>query len=132
MINWRSKKLVRKVTSSLAGEALAMVATIGEVIYNRTILTQIFGTEIERIPVIIYTDCRNLYDAVHSTSLVEDAWLVPDVAVIQEALEQGNVSCIKWVNNKDMLADCLTKSGASAVKLMNVVSTGHYECPNNK
>ena len=52
VINWRSKKLIRKVVSSLAGEALAMVAMIGEIVYTKTILSQIFGDPIKNIPVI--------------------------------------------------------------------------------
>ena len=109
VLNWRSKKLVRKVVSSLAGEALAMVAMVGEIVYNKAILVQIFGVTAQTIPVVIFTDCKNLYDAVHSTSLVEDAWLIPDVAIIQEALEQKTVTSVRRVAGKDMLADCLTK-----------------------
>ena len=36
VLSWRSKKLVRKVVSSLAGEALAIVATIGEIVYKQS------------------------------------------------------------------------------------------------
>ena len=129
VLNWRSKKLVRKVVSSLAGEALAMVALIGELVYNKTILVQLFGEGMETIPVICFTDCKNLHDAIHSTSLVEDSWLVPDIAIIQEALTQQTISAVRRVSSKDMLADCLTKAGASAERLMHVLRTGHYICP---
>ena len=129
VLNWRSKKLVRKVVSSLAGEALAMVAMVGELVYNKTILLQIFGEEIETIPVIVYTDCKNLHDAIHSTSLVEDSWLIPDIAIIQEALTQETISCVRRISTKDMLADCLTKAGASGEKLMHLLRRGHYICP---
>ena len=116
--------------SSLAGEALAMVATIGEVVYNKTILSQIFGGDIDEIPVTMYTDCKNLHDAIFSTSLVEDAWLRPDIAIIQEAVEQKTVSTVGLVGTKEMLADCLTKSGASAERLLHVLRTGQYVQPN--
>jgi hypothetical protein len=129
VLNWRSKKLMRKVVSSLAGEALAMVAMIGEIVYNKAILLQIFGEDIKTLPVLIYTDCKNLYDAIHSTSLVEDAWLIPDIAIIQEAIVQGTITSVQRVKSKDMLADCLTKAGASAEKLLFVLQTGRYECP---
>ena len=127
VLNWRSKKLVRKVVSSLAGEALAMVAMIGEIVYNKSILVQIFGDSLQTIPVIIFTDCKNLYDAVYSTCLVDDAWLIPDISIIQEALEQKTVTSLRRVAGKDMLADCLTKAGASAEQLMHVLQTGQYE-----
>ena len=41
ILNWRAKKLVRKVVSSLAGESLVLVATVGEIVYNKAILKQI-------------------------------------------------------------------------------------------
>ena len=131
VLNWRSKKLVRVVTSSLAGEALAMVAMVGEIVYNKAILSQIYGDKIKTIPVVVFTDCKNLHDAIHSTRLVEDAWLIPDVAIIQEALNQGTVTSVRRVRSKDMLADCLTKAGASAEQLMKVLQTGQYAMPPN-
>ena len=70
----------------MAGEALAMNDTIGEVVYNKAVLKQIFGAQIDSRPVIITTDSNNLYKAVYSTSLVDDGRLVPDIAVIKEAL----------------------------------------------
>ena len=58
---------------------------------------------------------------------MEDAWLIPDVAIIQEALEQKTVTSVRRVAGKDMLADCLTKAGASAELLMDVLQTGRYK-----
>ena len=129
VLNWRSKKLVRKVVSSMAGEALAIVATIGEIVYNKALLKQIYGDVIDDVPVIIFTDSKNLYEAVHSTSLVDDAWLIPDVAIIKESLEQGTISCLRRVASEDMLANCLTKFGASSEQLLQVLQTGEYVLP---
>ena len=129
VLNWRSKKLVRKVVSSLAGEALALVATVGEIVYNKAILKQIYGEVIEEVPVVVYTDCRNLHEAVFSTSLVEDAWLIPDIAILKESIEKGTINYFRRVESEDMLANCLTKAGASAEKLMTVLQTGQYEIP---
>ena len=70
---WRSKKIIRKVTSSLAGETLAMIATIGEVVYIKAVLREMYGVRVEDVPTIIVTDANNLYEAIHSTSLVDDA-----------------------------------------------------------
>ena len=132
VLNWRSKKLQRKVISSLAGEALAMVVMIGEIVYNKAILTQIFGDIIKTLPVVLFTDCKNLHDAIYSSSLVEDSWLIPDIAMIQEALEQRTMTCVRRVTSEDMLADCLTKAGASAEKLMHVLQTGQYDFPSHQ
>ena len=129
VLNWRSKKLVRKVISSLAGEALALVAAIGEMVYNKAIMKQIYGEEIEDIPVIMFTDSKNLFEAVYSTALVEDAWLIPDIAVIKDALENGTITCLRRVESEKMLANCLTKAGASSEELMTVLQTGYYTVP---
>ena len=123
---WRSKKIVRKVTSSLAGETLAMIATIGEVVYMKAVLGEMYGRRVEEVPTIIVTDANNLNEAVHSTSLVEDAWLRTDIAAIQDALESGVVTRVFRVGKDDMLADCLTKSGAAATGLLKVLRTGQY------
>ena len=129
LLSWKSKKLIRKVVSSLAGEALAMNDTIGEVVYNKAVLRQIFGEEIERVPVIIATDSNNLFKSIYSTSLVEDGRLVPDIAIVKEAIEQGVVTEIRKVDSKEMIANCLTKAGASSNLLTNVVQSGTYKLP---
>ena len=129
VLNWRSKKLTRIVVSSLAGEALALVATIGEMVYTKAIFRQIYGDIIDSVPVVLYTDSRNLHEAIHSTTLVDDAWLIPDIAMIKEAVAQKAISCVRRVESKNMLANCLTKSGASSEQLMKVLQTGHYVMP---
>ena len=117
------------MVSSLAGEALAMNDTIGEVVYNKAVLRQIFGEEIEKVPVIIATDSNNLFKSIYSTSLVEDGRLVPDIAIVKEAIEQGVVTEIRRVESKEMIANCLTKAGASSNMLTNVVQSGNYKLP---
>ena len=129
VLSWRSKKLVRKVVSSLAGEALAIVATIGEIVYNKAILKQIYGDRIDDVPVIIFTDSKNLYESVHSSKLVDDAWLITDICIIKDALHDGTIKCLKRVSGEDMLANCLTKFGATAETLMEVLQTGRYILP---
>ena len=129
VLSWRSKKLKRKVISSLAGEALAMVAVIGEVVYNKALLSQIYGEKVNQIPTIVFTDSKNLHEAIYSTLLVDDAWLIPDIALIKEAKEQGTVSDIRRVLGKDMIANCLTKAGASAEDLLHILHTGRYSLP---
>lgn len=97
--------------------------------YNKAILNQIFGDVVNEMPVILFTDCKNLFDAIHSTCLVSDSWLVPDIAMIKEAKEQGTVTAIKRVLGKDMIANCLTKTSASAEDLMDILHSGNYQIP---
>jgi len=129
VLNWRSKKLRRKVTSSMAGECYSLVAIIGEMVYTKGVLAQIYGQRIQNIPCLAVTDCKNLYEAVHSTSLVEDMWLITDIAAIKEAIETGEVTEIQRVPSERMLANCLTKNGASGEELLKVMRSGRYTLP---
>ena len=78
---------------------------------------------------MIYTDSKNLHEAIHSSLLVDDAWLIPDIAMIKEAKEQGTISEIRRVSGKVMLANCLTKAGATAEDLLHILQTGEYKMP---
>ena len=129
VVSWKSKKIKRKVISSLAGEALAMSGTFGEIVYVRSILAEIFGSRVMKIPSVVFTDCNNLYEAVLSTKLVEDPWLVPDIAVIKQALEDKVISEIRLVPGELMIANCLTKQGASGDSLLEVLRNGSYGMP---
>ena len=60
---------------------------------------------------------------------MDDPWLIPDIAIIKEAMEQGTVEAVKRVSSEDMLANCLTKQGASAEGLMAVMMKGEYSLP---
>ena len=126
---WKSKKIRRKVISTLAGEALAMIGVIGDIVYTKAVLVQMFGTRANDIPTLVLSDCKNLAQAIKSTSLVEDSWLIPDIALIKDALENKTASEVRWVSSKDMMADCLTKAGASGSSLMQVLESGQYEVP---
>ena len=129
ILSWRSKKIRRKVSSSLAGETLATVETIGEVVYTRAVLEQVYGSRIKIVPAIIFTDSNNLYRSVHSTKLVDDPWLIPDVAAIKDAIDEQVVNELRLVPGDEMLANCLTKAGASGDKLLKVLRTGMYAVP---
>ena len=129
VLGWKSKKIKRKVVSSLAGETLAMIALKGELVYSKSVLEQMFGRRVHKIPTIVMTDSKNLTEAIKSTSLVDDAWLIPDIAVVKEALENKTISEVRRVPGTQMLADCLTKNGASGASLLEVLKSGLYSVP---
>ena len=129
VLHWKSKKLRRKVVSSLAGEVFAMQSTIGQLVYTKALLAEIYGERMKKMDSIVVTDCKDLESAVIGSKLVHDAWLIPDVAIIKEALEQGEISAITRVPSERMLANCLTKTTASSTELMQVIRTGSYNPP---
>ena len=83
----------------------------------------------QEIPKIVVTDSKNLEEAVLSTGLVNDSWLVPDIAVLKQAFEDEICTHLRRVRSKEMLANCLTKPGASGAELLNVLRTGVYLLP---
>ena len=56
-------------------------------------------------------------------------WLITDIAAIKEAIETGEVTEIQRVPSERMLANCLTKNGASGEELLKVMRTGRYTVP---
>ena len=54
---------------------------------------------------------------------------MPDIAVVKEAVQQGVVTEVRRVEGKDMIANCLTKQGASSSMLTKVLQTGCYDLP---
>ena len=127
VLSWRSKILQRKVTSSLAGECYALNSLLGEMIYMKSILVQIFGRRMDNLPCIAFTDCRNLHEAVRSTKLVDDSWIITDVAVIKDALSSGDITELRLCSSERMLANCLTKNGACGSELMEIMENGLYK-----
>ena len=120
VVSWKSKKLKRVVSSSTAAEALAVNDTLDEMVYIRSVLSEIFGGAVE-IPMELITDSRNLYQSVHSSTLVENPRLRLDVAKLQESIKSGELSDFKHESGKSMLANVLTKKGASPVQLLSVL-----------
>ena len=124
MVSWRSRKLKRIVNSSTGAEALAINETVSELVYIKAVLTEMLGDEMLAVPLEVYTDSKNLLQASKTTSLVEDHRLRIEVAVLKESLEEGELNKIEAVSGKAMIADCLTKRGASAKLLLDIVKKG--------
>ena len=121
VVSWRSRKLKRIVNSSTGAEALAINDTVSELVYIKAVLTEMLGGEMVAVPLEVFTDSKNLLQASKTTSLVEDPRLRIEVAVLKESLEERELQKIEVVPGKEMFADCLTKRGASAKLLLDIV-----------
>ena len=100
-------------SSSTAAEALAANDTLDEMFYVKEVLKEVLGIDADDIPLELYTDSKNLYKSVMSTSLNENPRLRTDVAKLQESLKLGELERLSLVSGVEILADCLTKKGAS-------------------
>ena len=77
----------------------------------------------EPVRIEVWTDSNNAYSAVHSSTQIDDRRLRIDIASIKENMALEGI-VVNWCKGNKMLADCLTKQGASCEKLMNVITIG--------
>ena len=122
-ISWTSRKLQRVVDSTLAAESLSLSNTIKDAIYIKEIMKELIGDR-AKLPIYCVVDSKGTRDAVYSTKLVADKLTRLYIAAIKEHLENNTIAKIIHAPGKQMLADCLTKRGASSKLLLEVLQTG--------
>ena len=124
VISWKSKRLRRVVSSSTAAEVLAINATLDEMIYVKEVLKEVFGEKAVQIPLELFTDSKNLYGSVMSTSLHTNPRLRTGIAKLNESLIKGVMSKFYLVTGQNMLANSLTKKGVSSEPLRTLLRRG--------
>ena len=77
------------------------------------------------VPMHIFTDSKNLDKSISSVKLVDDRRLRTELAYIKEVLDKGEIQDLSWISGQQMLANCLTKRGASADSLLKVLRSGY-------
>ena len=121
VVSWRSRKLKRVVSSSTDAEALAANDVLDEIVYIKEVLKELLGSKVTHVPLELFTDSKNLYRLVIGSSLADNPRLRTEVVKLQESLRCGELTKIHHVSGEHMIADCLTKRGASPVKLLNIL-----------
>ena len=126
---WRSHKLSRAVSSTLAAESQSMSIATGTVEWMSLILTECLDGSfsmhecrdmLARRPPLIVTDCKSLYDHLTSPSAptaVEDRRTSIDITIIRESIK-ATQAFVRWVPTNRMLADGLTKDLGDPMDLM--------------
>ena len=119
-IFWKSKKIDRKVKSTIAAETLALVDGAEKSVEIAHILRQIVeGIEIK---IICYTDNKSIVDAISSTKKIDNPMLNIDSQIIRQYLEKGMIDKVQWIKGEMQLADPLTKLGVCTDKIKNAIS----------
>eukprot|EP00435_Cladocopium_sp_Y103_P041079 s1210_g11.t1 len=126
---WRSYKMPRAVSSTLAAESQAMSTGTGTVEWLALLLSEILDGPLDvklcrerlqnRKPILI-TDCKSLYDHLHSPSSptsIEDRRTSIDVVIIRESIRLLQAH-VRWVPTNRMLADGLTKDSGGPIDLL--------------
>ena len=116
MFPHKSNRAKRMLRSTLAAEAAACDATVDSGFYTAAFMQEILygirattvkSVEQLRIPLVIVTDCRSLFDALQKiTPTLDEKRTAIDIAAIKEMVKKEN---IKWVPSAVQRADGLTK-----------------------
>ena len=122
-LTWNSNKLKKIVDSTLGAESMSLSSSIKEAIYIKSILQELLGEKFP-LPIFCIVDSRGTRDAIYSTKLVDDRITRLYIAQIKQCLENNSIQKVIHVKGTSMLADCLTKRGASSKLLLSVLNHG--------
>ena len=123
-LSWYAGKIKRVCRSTLSAEALSLQEGLDAAIYHRAMLMEVYGDGSSFAPIDALTDNKSVFDALFSTSLVDDKRLRIDISAIQESLKKDEVRSVKWCPGELQLANCLTKRGAKSNELLQVLVSG--------
>ena len=121
-LTWQSRKVKRVVKSTLAAECLAAVATAEMTIYLARLIEDITRMPSNSVETYVFCDNKNLVNAVHSSTNLEDKRLIIDVSVLRDFLLKKELTKFAWVATELQLANTFTKQGASDKLLLHVLN----------
>ena len=122
---WKANKIKRVVRSTLAAETLSLVEGLDTAFYLGHLVSEILcNTKKNVVPIDCYIDNKSLYDNIHSTKMVAEKRLRIDIASIKQMIQREEISQVIWVDTSHQISDCLTKHGASNIKLLQVIKEG--------
>lgn len=123
IVHWNSIKCKRVTRSVLASELYGMVTGFDNAIALSTTLQQITQTlQLPRIPVIVCTDSRSLYECLVKLGTTHEKRLMIDIMSLRESYENREIAEVRWINGKDNPADACTKKTPNTA-LERLVST---------
>ncbi|KAI1004025.1 hypothetical protein K3495_g4184 [Podosphaera aphanis] len=110
IIHWSSIKCKRVTRSVLASELYAMAHgfDIGTAI--KPTIEQLLQT---KIPLIMCTDSKSLYDCLVKLGTTQEKRLMIDLMCLRQAYERREIAEVKWIEGNSNPADAMTKSKAS-------------------
>ena len=119
-ITWRSHRLKRVVSSTLAAECLAAVEASETCSFIQNMIAELLDIK----PSIgLLTDSKSLVDTAHSTTTVESKRLQIEVSVLRDTIHRGELNEFRWIPTELNLANPLTKAGANTKELVRVLGS---------
>ena len=133
LLDWDSKKIHRKVRSTLAAEGSGASRAYDRAMFTRALIYEIeagkdglhWTEAVRTVPFGIGTDCKSLFDVCTKVgSLPDERRVALDLLDIKEGVEENNDQ-VRWVPTDHMLADVLTKNMPPDL-MMKYLKTGVY------
>ena len=121
-IMWQSKKVKRVVKSVMAAETLEQVECAEASIWIKALLQEIYNEYEWKLGIECNTDSKQLYEAAYSLRAIEDKRLRIEMAIIREMLRKREISSLMKIDTKENISDCLTKLGASSIRLLEALA----------
>ena len=123
-LDWKSNKVKRVVTSTLAAETLSLTCGLDAAVALKEQLQDLLGMDHD-IKLRALVDNKSCVDAAHTTvTHTTERRLKREIGSIKEMLKNGELKELKWVPTNLMIADALTKKGVNSLKLMEVMQNG--------
>ena len=137
--HWRSYRLHRVVPSTLGGEAQAFSTASATAEWTALLLAEARSGpfdlrqrhhQLRQVPIVGITDCKSLYDHLHSLSSlsgVQDKRVCIDIAVTKQSIQNRGL-VVRWCPSELMVCDALTKDKADPADLLRaILELGTYE-----
>ena len=119
ILEYHSVRIPRIVKSTLAAESASLSTALDRQLYARLLLEALLHGEPDctegwryrlRIPGVLVTDAKSLYDHLHKTgSVPSERQTLIDLLIAKDLQEAAAIS-VKWVPTTYQLADVLTKA----------------------
>ena len=123
-VEWKGCKIKRVVKSTQAAETLAFQEGIEAVIVMKNATSELIPDK--KLHILAKTDKRGLVESINSTKAVTEKVLRINIASVKQFVEEYNMG-VQWIPADLMLADCMTKRGASGEHLLQVLRSGKLD-----
>ena len=134
-LKWKSYKQERQVNSTLAAETMAVSRGMAEACWMRFFFLEIMHSDFSleeakglqhRIPVVAVTDNKPLFDfARNDVTVSQDKRLMIEMLLMRRDISRNNV-LLRWIDTRQMLVDCMTKTKVRPFLLRYVMMSGTY------
>ncbi|KAF1357348.1 hypothetical protein EJ07DRAFT_117036 [Lizonia empirigonia] len=130
LLHWSSTKCKRVTRSVLASEIYAMAHGVDMAVAIGGTISRIvkrLTPAINRVPIVVCTDSRSLYDCLVRLGTTKEKRLMIDIMALREAYERGDVTDVRWIDGRDNPADPMTKASRCNSALTTFIDTNEIE-----